>query len=104
MTRAKFTPREWWIRSYLDSQPDGFLSGNVSETLEYELTDSDCEGAIHVLEATPLALASPTMYAALEQAETALLDAMHAGNLANAYYEATIAPIRAALSLARGER
>lgn len=48
--------------------------------------------------------AAPDLYAALEDAQTAIYDAMHAGHLSRGYGGGVIEHIEAALAKARGEK
>lgn len=44
-------PREFWIREWKDSQPDGFLSGNITEEMAFDVfTENPDDGSVHVIE------------------------------------------------------
>ncbi len=43
-------PREWWIHEWVDSQPSGFLSGNIEQTKVTDVFDTPEIGAIRVIE------------------------------------------------------
>ena len=42
--------REFWIKEWTDSQPDGFLSGNVSHEISHDVFMHPVSGAIHLID------------------------------------------------------
>lgn len=43
-------PREFWLRPWTDTQPDGFLSGNVVSETSYDVNIEPTKNCIHVIE------------------------------------------------------
>lgn len=45
--------REFWLRPWTETQPDGFLSGNVTTDTSYDVHEEQTENCIHVREVLP---------------------------------------------------
>ena len=80
--------RQWWLTGQYDNPMFAFNE---------KPADPD---AVHVLEATPARLAAEQMLEALKEAQTAILDALHAGNLSREYSNCVLEKVDTALASA----
>lgn len=46
-------PREFWLRPWTDTQPSGFLSGDVESSTSYDVNEEPTADCIHVIEVLP---------------------------------------------------